>query len=608
MMNNAQKWLPYLLLVALGVYFYLNNSNQGSGQPKPLEVSYSQVKKLLHDGEIQAIQFVGERIDITLHRALPMGAKQQLTTTLTSFLPPIEDPSFWQQLEAKQVDVESHPASENSSIWVSYLPWIFLLIFYWWIWRRQMGAMGRSDISKYISGSANKTTSELPTINFDDVAGQDNAKNEVSELVDFLRDPERYAKLGAESPHGVLMMGPPGTGKTLLAKALAGEAKVPFYSISASEFIELYVGVGAARVRNMFTEAKAKAPSIIFIDEIDSIGRVRGTGLGGGHDEREQTLNQILAEMDGFEGHEAVIVLAATNRPDVLDPALLRPGRFDRHVTLELPDKASREAILNVHIRKVPLADDVDLGVVAAGTPGFSGADLKNLINEAAMMAVRENATIVQMRHLEEMRDKVLMGSVRTLAIQPDEKHRLAVHESGHTTVAYYLPNADPLYKVSIIPRGQALGVTQSLPTKERHMLPEEYLLDRLPVMLGGRVAEKWLLGSYSSGADDDIKQATQLARSMVSRWGMSKEIGPMDVRDSQVHPFLGREMAENKHYSEETAHQVDMAVRELLQAAESRALTILQDHKPKIEVLIAELESKETLDHDQITACLKAK
>ncbi|CAG0910680.1 unnamed protein product, partial [Cyprideis torosa] len=315
--------------------------------------------------------------------------------------------------------------------------------------------------------------------------------------------PETYEKLGAEVPHGILLMGPPGTGKTLMARALAGEAGVPFFSISASEFIEVFVGVGASRVRKMFAQAKERAPSIIFIDELDSVGRTRGTGLGGGHDEREQTLNQILAEMDGFSGHEAVIVIAATNRPDVLDPALLRPGRFDRHVTLDLPEMSAREDILAVHTRRVPLGDNVDVHKIAAGTPGFSGADLKNLVNEAAMRAVRESRSEVVQADFEEMRDKILMGSVRTLAIQPEERHRLAVHECGHTLVAFYLPNADPIYKVTIIPRGRALGVTQQLPEQERHTLPKDYLTDRLAVMLGGRVAERVILNSISSGADD---------------------------------------------------------------------------------------------------------
>ncbi|MCG8382973.1 MAG: ATP-dependent zinc metalloprotease FtsH [Gammaproteobacteria bacterium] len=609
-MKSYTKWLPFILLLALGFYFYFSSldDNRTDSSQKPVTVSYSAFKKLLSAGEIQHILFEGQRAHITLKRPIPVGEKQIASTALVSFLPPLENPDLLQTIHAQQVEIESRPAPQSGNAWLSLLPWLLLLGFYWWIWRRQMGgaAGGRPDITGFL-GPGNKKTDELPDIRFDDVAGQDNAKNEISELVDFLRDPERYARLGAEAPRGVLMMGPPGTGKTLLAKALAGEAGVPFFNISASEFIELYVGVGAARVRSMFADAKQKAPSIIFIDEIDSVGRVRGTGLGGGHDEREQTLNQILAEMDGFSGHEAVIVLAATNRPDVLDPALLRPGRFDRHVTLELPDKNAREAILRVHTRKIPLAENVDLSVVAAGTPGFSGADLKNLVNEAAMMAVRKGTADVEMKHLEDMRDKVLIGSVRTLAIQPEERHRLAVHESGHTAVSYFLPNADPLYKVSIIPRGQALGVTQSLPVQERHTLPEDYLRDRLPVMLGGRAAEVIFLGNCSSGADDDIKQATQLARAMISRWGMSKAIGPLEVRDSESHPFLGREMAQSKHYSESTASRVDQEVSKLLKAAEARAIQIMQDHKSQINTRIVELEQKETLDHDQIEHCLQS-
>jgi cell division protease FtsH len=367
----------------------------------------------------------------------------------------------------------------------------------------------------------------------------------------------------------------------------------------------MFVGVGASRVRNMFDEAKKRAPSIIFIDELDAVGRTRGTGLGGGHDEREQTLNQILAEMDGFSGHEAVIVLAATNRPDVLDPALLRPGRFDRHVTLELPDKVAREAILKVHLRNVPMAGDVDLSLVASGTPGFSGADLKNLVNEAAMLAAREGANAVTMRHLDEMRDKVMMGSVRTLAIQPEERHRLAVHESGHTLVAYFLPKADPLYKVTIIPRGRALGGTHMLPDKERHTLPEDYLKDRLAVTLGGRTAEKELLGTVSSGADDDIQQVTQLARAMVARWGMSSDIGPVDLRQSDEHPFLGREMAQPRRFSETTAHEVDKAVQLLLKEAEERAAQQIRQHREGLDRLIAALEEKETLGRAEIESCL---
>ena len=440
---------------------------------------------------------------------------------------------------------------------------------------------------------------------FADVAGQENAKHEVTELVEFLKHPENFHRLGAEIPHGVLLMGAPGTGKTLLARALAGEAGVPFFSISGSQFIEVFVGVGAARVRNLFDAAKKNAPSIVFVDELDSIGRTRGTGLGGGHDEREQTLNQILAEMDGFSGHEAVIVLAATNRPDVLDPALLRPGRFDRHVVLDLPDRKDRVAILKVHTRKMPLGEHVDLDKIAAGSPGFSGADIKNLANEAAILAARKKRSEVLMQDFEEARDKVLLGTVRTLAIQPEEHHRLAVHEAGHTLVAWFLPHADPLYKVTIIPRGRALGGTQQLPEEERHTLPEEYLRDRLVVILGGRSAEKELLKTMSSGAEDDIHQATTLARAMVARWGMSDEIGPVDLRESEEHPFLGREIAQPRHYSEHSAEVVDHAVQTLLQEAEQRALAVIREHPDELARLISALEEQETLHREQIEECL---
>jgi cell division protease FtsH len=485
------------------------------------------------------------------------------------------------------------------------LPWLLLIGVYWWFWSRTYsnlaGRLGGRDVGDFLAGSAKTVKGGAPKVRFADVAGQDNAKREVAELVDVLRDPQRYTRLGAEPPRGVLLMGPPGTGKTLLARALAGEAGVPFFNISASEFIEMFVGVGASRVRKMFDEAKKRAPAIIFIDELDAVGRVRGAGLGGGHDEREQTLNQILSEMDGFTGHEAVIVLAATNRPDVLDPALLRPGRFDRHVTLELPDKDARKAILEVHTRKVPLARDVDLDIVAAGTPGFSGADLKNLVNEAAMASARDGADTVTMSHFDAMRDKLLMGSVRTLAIQPEEHRRLAVHEAGHTAVAHFLANADPLYKVTIIPRGRALGGTHMLPEVERHTLPEDYLKDRLAVMLGGRVGEREILGSVSSGADDDIRQATQLARAMVARWGMSDEVGPVDLRQSDEHPFLGREFAQPRRFSETTAHEVDEAVASLLDEAEKRAAEVIATHRPGIETLIAALEREETLGRAEI-------
>ena len=495
------------------------------------------------------------------------------------------------------------------SILLSMLPWLVIFGFYFWVMRRmRTGGIGSGfpgGIGDFLGSRSSKPTKPTRTVTFADVAGQDTAKREVSELVEFLRDPDRFQRVGATVPHGVLLMGPPGTGKTLLARALAGEADVPFFSTSGSEFIEVFVGVGAGRVRKMFEEARKQAPAIIFIDELDSIGRTRGTGLGGGHDEREQTLNQILAELDGFAAREAVVVLAATNRPDVLDPALLRPGRFDRHVTLSLPDKLARRAILDVHAKDLPLHRDVDLTQVAAGTPGFSGADLKNLLNEAAISAARRAAIDITPVDLDEARDKVMMGTVRTLAIQPEEKHRLAVHEAGHTAAAYYSPGADPLYKVTIIPRGHALGGTHMLPENERHTLPEAYLRVQLATLLAGRAAEKLLLGSVSSGADDDIKRATALARSMVARWGMDPEIGPVDLRESEDHPFLGQKIAQPRSFADETAARVDQAVIDLLHTAEEQATAVISAHRKEVMALVDRLEAEEVLDLDAITSCL---
>ncbi len=574
-------------------------------------IPYSQFKQLTVEGHVARVTLRADELSADLREATTVRPSGPMVLRVTTRIPAIGDPELLPLLEQSDIEIEVLPGEPGGAtqVLISLLPWAILIGIYWFFWRRVTrsfgGFGGRIDPNEFLSGSTQKESGSKSTVKFADVAGQDNAKREVEELVEFLREPDRYRRLGAEPPRGVLLMGPPGTGKTLLARALAGEAGVPFFHISASEFIELYVGVGASRVRKMFEEAKKRAPCIIFIDELDAVGRVRGAGLGGGHDEREQTLNQILSELDGFTGHETVIVLAATNRPDVLDPALLRPGRFDRHVTLELPDKTAREAILAVHTKKVPLASDVDLAVIAAGTPGFSGADLKNLINEAAMTAARAGSHAVTKAHLDDMRDKLMMGSVRTLAIQPDERHRLAVHEAGHTTVAHFLPNADPLYKVSIIPRGRSLGATHMLPEEERHTLPEDYLRARLAVMMGGRTAEKLFLGNVSSGADDDIHQASSLARAMVARWGMADDVGPVDLRQSEEHPFLGREIAQPRQFSPETAHEVDQAVRRFVTEAEEQALQILEKHRTKIERLMAELEANETLDRQQIEACL---
>jgi cell division protease FtsH len=607
MPDSFKKWLPYFvgLVVVLALLFY---SNQWQRTAPSTAVAYSQFKTLLADGEVTVVTLTGEAITADLKTEITNKAGQRTAKQVKTTIPAMGDPALLPALEAQKIDVVV-VADTGSSWLVGMLPWVVLIGFYLFfmnrMYRNMSGNFGGRDASEFLTGSAKQQEKAGRQVTFDDVAGQENAKQEVSELVDLLKAPDRYDRLGAEPPHGVLLVGPPGTGKTLLARALAGEAGVPFFHISASEFIEMYVGVGASRVRKMFEEAKARAPAIIFIDELDAVGRVRGAGFGGGHDEREQTLNQILSEMDGFAGHETVIVLAATNRPDVLDPALLRPGRFDRHVTLELPDKDARAAILAVHTKKKPLGPDVDLGAIAAATPGFSGADLKNLSNEAAMAAAREDASQISMRHFDDMRDKVMMGSVRSMAIQPDEHHRLAVHEAGHTVVAYVLPNADPLYKVTIIPRGRTLGGTHMLPTQERHTLPAGYLQDQLSVMLAGRAAELALLGDASSGADDDIARATKLARAMVTRWGMSDKIGPFDLRQSEEHPFLGRDISQPREFSEQTAHEVDVEVRRLLGQADRTAGEALRQNKAGMERLIERLETEESLDFDAIQACL---
>jgi cell division protease FtsH len=596
----------FLLLVAVLVSF---SAAPGEAPPRRHEIAYSDFKNLIEQGSVEEVVLRGEAVEGMLRAPAPVGPDGAPGTLFSTRIPSFGDEALMAALARQGVRVRVADVSEGWGPSVRlWLPSLILIGVLAWMFSRASRSIGGGlgpggDLRRFLDTVTREA--KVPDVRFADIAGQENAKQEVQELIDYLRDPERFARLGAEAPRGVLLMGPPGTGKTMLGKALAGEAGVPFFSISGSEFIEVFVGVGAARVRNLFRTAKSRAPSIVFIDELDAVGRTRGTGLGGGHDEREQTLNQILAEMDGFEGHEAVVVLAATNRPDVLDPALLRPGRFDRHVTLDLPDRKDRVAILAVHVRKVPLAADVDLTTLAAATPGLSGADLRNLVNEAAIFAAREGVARVEMRHFHEARDRVILGATRTLVIPPEERRRLAVHESGHVVVAHELPRADPLYKVSIIPRGRALGGTQQLPEQERHTLPEDYLKDRLAVMLAGRAAEKEVLGTISSGADDDIRQATALARAMVARWGMSKEIGPVDLRESEEHPFLGREIAQPRRFSEASAEVVDRAVRDLLQEAEERALLVIRRCRAPLERLVAVLEREETLDRGQIEACL---
>jgi cell division protease FtsH len=439
-------------------------------------------------------------------------------------------------------------------------------------------------------------------ITFNDVAGIEEAKEEVAEIIEFLKDPKKFTRLGGRIPKGVLLVGAPGTGKTLLARAIAGEAGVPFFSISGSDFVEMFVGVGAARVRDLFIQGKKNAPCIIFIDEIDAVGRHRGAGLGGGHDEREQTLNQLLVEMDGFEANEGVILIAATNRPDVLDPALLRPGRFDRQVVVPVPDLRGREAILQVHTRRTPLAESVNLSILARSTPGFSGADLENLVNEAALYAARRGSELVTMDDFERAKDKVLMGSERkSLILTESERFNTAYHEAGHTLVARLTPGTDPIHKVTIIPRGRALGLTQSLPLDERHTYPKEYLMATLTVLLGGRAAEELQFKHFTTGAGNDLERATELARKMVCNWGMSEELGPVTFGKREEHIFLGREFAQSKDFSEETARLIDSAIKNLVNGAYDRARELLNNYQAQLQGLAQALLEKETLDSAEI-------
>jgi cell division protease FtsH len=502
------------------------------------------------------------------------------------------------------VKVEAKPEEEQSflaQIFISWFP-MLLLIGVWIFFMRQMQGGGRGGAFSFGKSKARMLDESNNTVTFADVAGCDEAKEEVAELVEFLRDPSKFQKLGGRIPRGVLMVGSPGTGKTLLAKAIAGEAKVPFFSISGSDFVEMFVGVGAARVRDMFEQAKKNAPCIVFIDEIDAVGRQRGAGLGGGNDEREQTLNQLLVEMDGFEGNSGVIVIAATNRPDVLDPALMRPGRFDRQVVVPLPDIRGREQILLVHMRKVPIAPDVKAEIIARGTPGFSGADLANLVNEAALFAARGNKRLVDMEDFERAKDKIIMGAERRSIVMPEEERRnTAYHESGHAIVAKLQPKTDPVHKVTIIPRGRALGVTMQLPETDRYSMDKERMLSMIAVLFGGRIAEELFMNQMTTGASNDFERATHLARDMVMRYGMSDAMGPMVYAENEGEVFLGRSITRTVNMSEETMKRVDAEVRKIIDAQYAVARRILEQNRDKVEAMAGALLELETIDADQI-------
>ncbi len=518
---------------------------------------------------------------------------------------PYNDPSLINRLISNGVKIYGLPRKEGGGFWSGFLNllWIFLpLIFLWILFSRQMQgpaskvfSFGKSKAKLQSNKGENKVT-------FADVAGADEAKEEVQEIIEFLKDPKKFTKLGARIPKGVLLVGAPGTGKTLLAKAIAGEANVPFFSISGSDFVEMFVGVGASRVRDLFEKGKRNAPCIIFIDEIDAVGRYRGAGLGGGHDEREQTLNQLLVEMDGFNSNSGIILIAATNRPDVLDPALLRPGRFDRQIVVDMPDIKGREAILKVHARNKPLDKDIDLKKIARGTPGFTGADLENLLNEAALLAARRNRTKITMIDIEDAKDKILMGPERkSMLINEEDKKITAYHESGHAVAGLLLKNTDPIHKVTIIPRGRALGITQSLPIDERHNYTKEYWLDNIVMLLSGRVAEELKFKSISTGAKNDIERATDIARKMVREWGMSDKIGPMAVSPEKEHIFLGRDISQHKDYSEKTAEEVDAEIKRIIVNSYNKSKNLLKKNIKFLEELSQELLKKEILDSKDI-------
>ncbi len=551
-------------------------------------------------------QFIEEVGKGTIAKVVIEGRVLKATTTdgrkLTSYAPP----DLWMvsDLLKHGVKIEAKPEEEQSflmNIFVSWFP-MLLLIGVWIFFMRQMQGGGRGGAFSFGKSKARLLDEATNNITFADVAGCDEAKEEVSELVDFLRDPSKFQKLGGRIPKGVLLVGNPGTGKTLLAKAIAGEAKVPFFSISGSDFVEMFVGVGAARVRDMFENAKKHAPCIVFIDELDAVGRQRGAGLGGGNDEREQTLNQMLVEMDGFEGSVGVIVIAATNRPDVLDPALMRPGRFDRQVVVPLPDIRGREQILVVHMRKVPIAPDVKADIIARGTPGFSGADLANLVNEAALFAARSNKRLVDMDDFEKAKDKIMMGAERrSMVMNEDERRNTAYHESGHAVVAKLMPKSDPVHKVTIIPRGRALGVTMQLPEDDRYAYDRVYLMSRIAVLFGGRIAEELFMNQMTTGASNDFERATQMARDMVTRYGMSDVLGPMVYGENEGEVFLGRSVTTHKNLSEATMEKVDAEIRRIIDQQYALARRILEENRDKVEAMAQALLEVETLDSDQI-------
>jgi cell division protease FtsH len=602
--NRAFFWI--LLLVLAGIWLiqpYGRDADQAS-------VPYTEFRSLVAAGQVETVVVKGSEIRGELReeveRTLP-GMEEPVTfDRLVTHVPSFGDDELLALLEAQGVEVQTEPESDFSwwLILIYLLPVALIILLFVFLYRgmqsqgQKMMSIGKSRARAY------ERTEEATT--FADVAGQDGAKQELEELVSFLKDPTRFERLGGEIPRGFLLVGPPGTGKTLIARAVAGEAGVPFFHMSGSDFMEMLVGVGASRVRNLFEEAKETAPAIVFIDELDSVGRKRGAGLGGGHDEREQTLNQLLSEMDGFEANEGVVVLAATNRPDILDSALLRPGRFDRRVTMDLPTRSDREEILQIHARHKPLAPDVDLGAVARGTPGFSGADLRNLLNEGALLAARKEGDQITRAHIDEARDKIMMGLERLGVVLTDEERRLlAYHEAGHALAAALLPGADPVHKVSIIPRGRAMGVTQQLPERDRYLYSRDFLRNQLVILLGGRAAEELVLETMTSGAEDDLRRASELARKMVLSWGMGERFGRLASGGSQQQVFLGEGIAQRRELSDSTAREADEEIRSILEDAFQRAVELLKEHRQGLDALAEALLAEEEVSGRRVLELL---
>ena len=604
LVNDMTKNIVLWVIIAVVLMTVFNSFN--SPRSNMPELSYSKFVEEVKSNNVKDVTLTEMGRSTIITGSTYSGARFETTAPHDIWL--VSD------LLKNNVEFKVKKPEEPSVLWQILINWfpLFVLIALWIFFMRQMqgGGGGRGAMS-FGKSKARMLTEDQVKVNFADVAGCEEAKEEVKELVDFLKDPSKFQKLGGKIPKGVLMVGPPGTGKTLLARAIAGEAKVPFFTISGSDFVEMFVGVGASRVRDMFEQAKKHAPCIIFIDEIDAVGRHRGAGLGGGHDEREQTLNQLLVEMDGFEGNEGVIVIAATNRPDVLDPALLRPGRFDRQVVVGLPDILGREQILKVHLRKVPMADDVSALVIARGTPGFSGADLANLVNEAALFAARADKRLVDMDDMEKAKDKIMMGAERrSMAMKEDEKRLTAYHEAGHAIVGLKVPSHDPVYKVSIIPRGRALGVTMFLPEEDRYSHSKEHLESQISSLFGGRIAEAIIFGdnSVTTGASNDIMRATDIARNMVTKWGLSDRMGPLAYGEDEGEVFLGRSVTQHKAMSDDTAHAIDEEIRSLIDNNYDRAEAILKDNMDKLHAMADALMKFETIDSDQIADIMEGR